>query len=231
MRNLTQYITLVSLLFLFSCSNDDGDGPQIDLSNVDPSIPSLIYPTNNLVCTNFNLEFDWSAASDGDNDSITYVIDIATNSNFSTIVFTTVTSETIRAFTLEKGTTYYWRVKARDSKGNESEYSPTQSFFTEPDAGVNTIPSTPGLISPSLGERVSGTMIALDWDASDVDQNALLYDLYFGDTNPPSLFVENIDVSSFDVTVSPDTVYYWRVVVKDSNQSAAISQVWNFRTE
>ncbi len=230
MKNLAQYITIVIALFLFSCSSDD-NGPQIDLSNLDPSIPSLIYPTNNLVCTNFNLEFDWNVSTDTDGDTVSYVIDIATDSEFATVLFTAVTSETLRAFTLEKGTTYYWRVKARDSEGNESKYSPAQSFFTEPDAGINTIPSTPGLISPSLGERVSGTMIALEWDATDADGDALLYDVYFGNTNPPILFSENIDASTLDVSASPDTVYYWRVVVKDNHQSATIGQVWNFRTE
>jgi len=224
------YILLISSLVLISCSNDDGNDPQIDLSNLDPSIPSLIFPTNNLVCTNFNLEFDWNAATDGDNDSITYVIDIATNSNFGTILFTAVTSATLRTFTLEKGTTYYWRVKARDSEGNESEYSPTQTFFTEPDAGVNTIPSVPELISPPLGDRLSAATITLDWDAKDTEDDALSYDLYFGDTNPPVLFAGNMDMSSIDVPVSSDTVYYWRIVVKDSNQSATLGQVWNFRT-
>ncbi len=224
------YILLVICLLLFSCSNDDG-GPAPDLSNLDPSIPSLIYPTNNLVCTNFNLEFDWSAASDGDNDSITFVIDIATDSEFATVLFTAVTSRTLRAFTLEKGTTYYWRVKARDSEGNESEYSPTQNFFTEPDAGVNTAPTVPELITPLLGERLSGANITLEWTATDSEDDALSYDLYFGDTNPPLLFAENIDVSSFDVTVSPGIVYYWRVVAKDSNQAATMGQLWNFRTE
>lgn len=225
------YILLVSTLFLFSCSNDDDGGPRIDLSNADPSIPGLIFPTNNLVCTNFNLEFDWSAAIDRDNDAITYVIDISTTSNFSTILFTAVTSATTRAFTLEKGTTYYWRVKARDSKGNESAYSPTQSFFTEPDAGVNTAPTVPEVVSPSIGARLSSTAITLEWNAYDSEDDALLYDLYFGDTNPPLLFAEDIDVSSFDVTVSPGTVYYWRVVAKDNNQAVTMGQLWNFRIE
>ncbi len=230
MKNLNLYISIVSVLFLFSCSNDD-NGPRIDLSNVDPSIPGLIYPTNNLLCTNFNLEFDWNVATDTDGDTVSYVIDIATDSEFARVLFTAITSETIRAFTLEKGTTYYWRVKARDSKGNESEYSSTQTFFTEPDAGVNTAPTVPELAGPSQGARLSGTNMILEWTASDSEDDALSYDLYFGDTNPPLLFAEDIDVSTLDVTVSPGTVYYWRVVAKDSNQAATMGQLWNFRTE
>ena len=227
MRNL--FIVILSSLFLLSCSGDDNNVAQF--VNSSPSIPGLVFPTNNLVCTNFNLEFDWNIAVDTDGDSVSYTVDIATDNTFATVLFTATTAETVNTFTLEKGTTYFWRVKAIDSEGNESDYSDTQTFFTEPDAGVNTVPNTPSVVSPSLGERVSGSTITLDWDATDADSDALLYDVYFGDTNPPILVSENIDVSTFDATISANTTYYWRVVVKDSHQSATIGQVWSFRVE
>ncbi|WP_271767122.1 hypothetical protein [Aquimarina algiphila] len=227
MRNF--YIVVLSSLFLFSCSGDDNTVTPI-LDTV-PSIPSLVFPTNNLVCTNFNLEFDWSRVVDGDGDSIQYTIDIATDNTFTPVLFTATTTETVNTFTLEKGTTYFWRVKATDSAGNDSGYSDIQTFFTEPDAGVNTIPNAPVVLSPSLGELVSGTNITLDWDATDEDNDPLTFDLYFGDTNPPVLVSENINVSTFDVIVSANTTYYWRVVVKDDKQGATIGQIWNFRTE
>ncbi|WP_109301664.1 hypothetical protein [Aquimarina sp. AU474] len=231
MRNLKLYIGVVGILLLFSCSGDDNGGNPFFSANGTPDIPGLIFPTNNLVCTNFNLEFDWNTVIDIDGDTVSYVIDIATDSNFAVVVFTATTTATKRTFTLEKGITYYWRVKARDSGGNESGYSTTQSFFTEPEAETNTIPTAPQLISPMQGERISGSTITLDWNATDSEDDALSYDLYLGDTNPPVLFSDNINVSTLDVTVSPGTVYYWRVVVKDTQQSAAIGQVWNFKTE
>ncbi len=154
MRNLKLYIAVVGISLLFSCSGDDNGGNPFFSANGTPDIPGLIFPTNNLVCTNFNLEFDWNTVIDIDGDTVTYVIDIAADSSFEAIVFTAITTDTKRTFTLEKGVTYYWRVKARDSAGNESEYSPTQSFFTEPEAGTNTIPTAPQLISPMQGERI-----------------------------------------------------------------------------
>ncbi len=231
MKNINLYILLLSSLFLFSCGGSDDGGAGPSSSNVAPTVPKLVFPTNNLVCTNFNLEFDWDAATDSNGDAISYTVDISESETFSTLLFTTTTIETVNTVTLEKGTTYFWRVKASDSEGNESIYSDTQTFFTEPDAAVNTVPNAPSVVVPTLGERVSGSSITLDWGASDVDQDPLLYDLYFGDTNPPVLISENITVSTFDVSVSANTTYYWRVVVKDSHQSATIGQVWNFRTE
>ncbi|WP_282079608.1 hypothetical protein [Aquimarina algiphila] len=75
------------------------------------------------------------------------------------------------------------------------------------------------------------TDIILDWDATDEDNDPLTFDLYFGDTNPPVLVSENINVSTFDVTVLANTAYYWRVVVKDDKQGATVGQIWNFRVE
>ncbi|WP_025743939.1 fibronectin type III domain-containing protein [Aquimarina pacifica] len=233
MKNIRIYITLVSIALLFSCSNDDNGGGTIPITsqNGAPAIPDLVFPANNLTCTNFNLEFDWNTVTDPDGDEVNYIIEIATDNNFTTVLFTAVTSETIRTFNLEKGITYFWRVKARDTNDNESEYSETQSFFTEPDASIDILPSTPQLIGPTIGARVSGSTISLDWETTDVDRDTILYDIYFGDTNPPTLFSEGKEISILDVAISPNTVYYWQVVIKDNNQNASIGQVWNFRTE
>ncbi|GAA4279142.1 fibronectin type III domain-containing protein [Aquimarina mytili] len=233
MKSVKLYIAVIGITLLFSCSGDD-DGavsPGSVSGNEAPVTPSLVFPINNETCTNFDLELDWNIATDPDGDVVSYVVEIAGDNNFNTVVFTTTTTSTQTIFTLEKGTTYYWRVKARDSEGNESAFSEPQSFVTEPDAGLNTIPTVATLVSPSLGATLSGSTVDLEWAASDADGDALSYDLYFGDTNPPILFAENLDTNTINVSVSPDTIYYWRVTVKDTNQGATIGQVWNFRTE
>lgn len=224
------FIILVSLSTLLSCSGDDDRGGAISI-NETPGIPDLVFPTNGLTCTNFNLEFDWNSVTDPNGDTVSYVIDLAADDSFTNIVFTAVTTEIFRTFTLEKGVTYYWRVKARDSQGSESAYSVTQSFFTEPDAGVNTLPTAASIENPSLGEELSQSSTTLSWTASDVDEDVLSYDVYFGDTNPPSLVAENLETTTFEVTLSANTTYYWQVVVKDANEGAVIGQVWDFRTE
>ena len=229
MRSIKRYMALVSMVALLSCSNDNNGGgaPQ----NVDPTIPVLVFPTNNLTCTSIDLGFSWNASTDADGDTISYVIEISTDPGFGSVAFTVNTTQRTRTFDLKKGVTYFWRVKARDSQGNESAYSSPQSFFTEPDAAINTLPNAPTLVSPGIGSRITGASITLDWDATDADGDALSYDVYFGDTDSPVLVEEGMTASELEVSVSPSTIYYWRVVVKDSNQNASMSQLWNFRTE
>lgn len=222
---------MLAILLLVSCEADDDTGAPPVIANEAPTVPKLVFPINNEACTNFNLEFDWDSATDNDQDEIRYIIDVAENDRFSTILFTESTSQTVNTFTLSKGTTYFWRVKAIDSQGNESAYAPVESFFTEPEAGVNTIPNTPTIVSPLLGERLSATTITLDWDATDADNDLLTYDVYFGETNPPVLLSQNVDVTTFDVSVLPDKTYYWRIVVKDNHQGTAIGQLWRFKSE
>ncbi|WP_106790865.1 hypothetical protein [Aquimarina sp. Aq78] len=231
MKNILYFI-LLGLCVLLSCSREEfsDEGPKPEPVNETPTIPNLIFPANNQVCTNFKLTFDWEASLDGNGDAIAYQIDIATNDTFDNILFSIITSETTRAFNLEKGITYYWRVKAIDSKQSESEYSEVHTFFTEPNAGINHIPFSPSVTSPKPGDAVSGNTITLDWDSTDSDGDPLLYDLYFGTTNPPILLAQDFSVSNFDVSVSPNTTYYWRVVAKDDKQGVAIGRVWNFTT-
>ncbi len=228
------YIILLSVFILFSCSDEEFESIEIDYPfniELNPSVPGLIHPTNNLICTNFNLEFEWVKSVSDLKNSITYTIEIASDNRFNNILFWANTSQTNTTFNLEKGTTYFWRVKAIDEKGYESTYSRIYTFFTEPEAGVNTIPHSPIAVAPIIGTTITGTNATLDWNATDSDGNPLLFDIYFGESNPPQLLAENLNVMTLDVQIEANKTYYWRVVAKDNNQGVAIGRVWNFRTE
>lgn len=219
-------ITILSLVFLLSCSGDD-NGSSI-VVNASPDTPDLVFPINNAVCTNVNLKFDWDAVVDPEGTTVSYLIDIATDADFATVLFTATTTESIQTFNLEKGIQYYWRVKARDSEGNESPYSENQSFSTEANAEVNTIPTVPTVAFPQNGGMATSGTVSLSWDATDADSDTLVYDIYFGETNPPELVTENLTITSFEVSVTNGVQYYWRVAVKDNHQNVTVGQVWNF---
>jgi len=233
MRNLL-YITALSIS-LWSCGGGGGDEPTP--VNTAPTIPTLVYPTNNLLCIDNVVNFQWNASTDDEGDTITYEIQVAKDNLFAQIAHTLTSNTASQSVSLEKGIAYYWRVKATDSKSASSNYSATYSFYTEGVGITNYLPFSPVLVSPALDEvvNVNGTTptIALQWTAIDVDTNdTLTYDVYFGTANPPTIVTSvNQNTSTLNKTVSPSTTYYWKVTVKDSQGGQTMGQVWSFTTD
>lgn len=228
------YLASIALLFI-SCggSGSDEPTPTPEPTNTAPTVPSLVAPTNSLLCINNVVNFEWSASTDAENNPIVYQLQIATDNQFAQIVSTTDVSSRTQAVTLDKGKAYYWRVKATDSKNASSAYSSTFSFYTEGVAVANHLPFLPELIQPEINTTVSGTTAILKWFASDVDvTDVLTYDVYLGTTNPPTVKVgENKTTPLFEVTsLQATTIYFWRVVVKDNKGGETRGSVWNFRT-
>ena len=131
--------------------------------------------------------------------------------------------------TLEYGTTYYWRIVAKDANGSAS--ASTWSFTTG-DAPCVAAPTSAVISSPANGAGDVSINAVLTWTGG-VSQCAGLtatYDVYFGTTNPPELDHNNGSTKNWDPgTLAYSTTYYWKVVAKDANGSAPAS-VWSFTT-
>ena len=200
--------------------------------NKAPSSTSQSAPSNNLLCIDNTVSFEWTASTDPDGDSISYEIQIATDNQFTQNVQNLTSSSTSTSVGLEKGVAYYWRVRAKDSKGATSSYSSIFSFYTEGDGVSNHLPFSPSVVIPSLNEVVQTTNTTLQWDASDVDNDPLTFDVYFDTVNPPTTKVsENQTTKTFEVTLESSKVYYWKVVVKDDIGGITIGQIWSFKTD
>ncbi len=225
------YSVFVGFL-LFSCSGNDSSSTP-ETSNTAPSVPTLTAPTNNKLCIDNVVSFEWNASTDAENNPIIYQIQIATDNQFTQIIKTAEGSSIGQTTTLNKGTAYYWRVKATDSKNSSSNYSSTYSFYTEAEAVANHLPFLPQLVQPETNSFINTTTATLKWTASDVDTNDILvFDVYFGTTNPPTAKVgSNLASTSLNTnTLQPATNYYWKVVVKDNKGGETTGQVWNFKT-
>lgn len=232
MRKFIYTITALSTL-LWSCGGGGDTLTPPPVTNNTPSIPTLTYPTANLLCIDNVINFEWNASTDSDEDAITYQLQIAKNNQFSPIAQEFNITETAQEITLDIGTAYYWRVKATDNKSASSNYSSVFSFYTEGVGITNHLPFTPVLVSPTINSVQTGTPVNLQWTASDVDTaDTLTYDVYFGTANPPTVITSaNQSPSSLSKTVSASTTYYWKVVVKDGKGGQTIGQVWNFVTD
>lgn len=220
-------------LLIFSCSSSGGEDPIIEpeKKNSVPSVPTLVYPTNNLLCIDNVLEFKWNKSNDSDGDAITYKIDVSKDNQFSQIDFTSNVSSINKTFTLEKGIAYYWRVKAIDNKNESSNYSSVFNLYTEGNGISNHLPYAPQLVSPLNNAIETGGGVNLEWTASDVDEDdSLTFDVYFGTNNPPDLVSESQTELTLNRTVVNASNYYWKVVVKDDKGGETIGQIWSFST-
>ncbi len=57
------------------------------------------------------------------------------------------------------------------------------------------------------------------------------YDVYFGDSMPPALVSYNQSGITYDPgTLNNNTVYYWKIVTKDSHGGSSVGEVWSFET-
>jgi hypothetical protein len=230
---MKKYSYYILSLILCSCSSGSGDdtSPPPDVTNVAPTIPTLVYPTNNLLCINNTLDFEWNASTDSNNDNITYTIQVSKDNQFAQIDFASTTLSTIHTFTLEIGIAYYWRVKATDSNNASSNFSSTYNLYTEGEGVSNYLPFSPELVSPLLNTIQQSGTINLEWIGSDTDNDPLTFDVYFGTENPPTTLVsENQNETNINVNTISASDYYWKVVVKDDKGGITIGQVWNFKT-
>jgi len=219
-------VFFLSLIVFSSCSSDSEE-------NSAPTTPSLSYPTNNLVCINNTIKFEWTASTDADNNPISYTVEIATNNSFSQNLTTANTAAISKEFTLDKGKLYYWRVKSTDSENESSSYSAVNSFYTEAAVVINHLPFAPVLTSPTLNYVTTAGSVSLKWTATDADATDVLkYDVYFGMTNPPTVKVAtDISLKTYTVNAATAGDYYWKVVVNDNNGGYTEGQVWNFKTK
>jgi len=232
-RNLV-YIALI-LGITISCSKggDDGGTPPAPKENIVPTVPVQLYPLNNTLCINNNVSFEWKASTDADGDALSYVVEVSESSSFTSLAFTAVSYSTAKLISLTKGKSYYWRIKAKDTKNGESAYSSVSQFLTEGEGVSNHLPFAPELVAPQLHAEIDGTSTTLSWTASDVDNDDLTFDVYL-DTNasPTTKVSENQSSTTFAATgLTASTRYYFKVVVKDDKGGATVGQVWSFSTK
>ncbi|GAB7258038.1 hypothetical protein [Polaribacter sp. OB-PA-B3] len=229
MRKLL-YIFICSMIYSSCSKNDDGDlNPSTDSI---PSAPSLVYPAQNQLCIDNTLEFKWNTSTNDDGSSVVYIFEIAADNQFSTTIVSEVQTSLSKIVTLDKGLAYYWRVKAKSSKGIESDYSNISQFYTEEIPNSNNLPFSPDNVTPFVGQNFDGiNTLDLQWTASDVDNDPLKYDVYFGkNKNDLKLMLENTEQTLLTVIAdSPQTTYYWQVTVKDDKGGETNSPIWNFK--
>jgi hypothetical protein len=80
-----------------------------------------------------------------------------------------------------------------------------------------------------LAENVSFNLTLL-WNATDSNNDSLLYNLYFGINSSPEVFSENIEETNYSLyNLNNYTTYYWQIIVRDIYNETE-SPIWEFIT-
>ena len=97
---------------------------------------------------------------------------------------------------------------------------------------INHPPSEPSSPYPTNGATNVAITTTLSWQCSDIDGDAITYDIYFGITSNPPKIASNITTSSFNPgTLQYSITYYWRIVAWDEHGAKNESDLWHFTTE
>ncbi len=218
---------LLILLLTLACSKDDGGNPS-------PVAALLIFPDNNQECnqgvdistTQSTVTFRWAASNNTDS----YDVVLKNLNTQNTTSHSSLTNEL--AITIQKGTPYSWYVISENLNAVETAQSETWKFYNAGDPIDSYAPFPADLVSPAMGSILTGiTSQSLSWSGSDIDNDIVSYDVYFGTANPPTMLEVNTASTSVNVTVAAVNTYYWRVVTKDSQGNNSQSEIFEFRVE
>ncbi len=194
-------------------------------SNSPPIAPHSPSPAHGeqLVLPNANLAW---GSGDIDGDPIVYDVYFGTSSP-PPLLAAQHTEPTFEPGMLTDGTTYFWRIVARDLPNTETS-GPEWSFTTRV---VNLPPNAPTIVYPTSPSQGLPLSLTLDWSATHPDGQLIRFDIYFGTQSPPPLVVSNAMPSEYPVSgLAYATQYFWKIVVQDQLGAEAAGPVWTFTT-
>jgi hypothetical protein len=209
-------------------------GPAWDFTttfvpNNPPYVPSSPNPQNHANGIDINSDLSWTGGDPDPGDTVTYDIYFGSISP-PPLVSLGHTSSTYDPGTLSYTTTYYWKIISWDNRG-ASTPGPLWDFNTSsvPD-NPPYVPSSPNPINHASGVGITAN---LGWMGGDPDAgDTVLYDVYFGTSNPPPKVVSN-QSGTFYVpgTMNYQTTYNWKIIAWDNHGASSSGPVWDFTTE
>jgi len=204
-----------------------------------PQDPALMLPSNSSE-TKSEAFLDWYDVTDP-SQPVAYNLQVASDQNFSSLVLVkeglteseyNLTGEE-RLVAIGEPALYFWRVKAIDSAGNESEWTAPWSFY------INT-PPVPLLLSPAPDCKTD-TEVSFNWQAvSSLNPPVTYHFQIAADPDFVSIIFEKTDLLLSDYLLTEEDElelereipYYWRIKAIDSaNNESAWSTPGSFTIE
>jgi len=227
-------LLMIGTGFVFSGCGKKGDAGSGTKS---PSKPVLILPAQNSVCVSgtgqsgsqSSIFFSWNAAANADEYEIT-IKNLQTGTKLSK----TVTANQI-SVELPVNAPYSWQVVSGSKNTSGKAESDTWKFYSSGPGIVSHAPFPATASQPFDGGAVQAVnnRISLSWIGADADDDIMDYDIYLG-TNAasPSLLQSHVTGASInDVQITPNTMYYWKVVTRDRQNNISTSDIFQFKVK
>ena len=198
--------------------------------NTPPNPPTNPLPPNGATDQETNLTLTWLALDPDPGDSLKYDVYFDRLNPPTTLVGSNQRDAFLTRSGLSTGTTYYWRIVVKDSRGGVTG-GPVWSFTTR---GIpNDPPNTPSNPFPPDGATSQPTFLTISWSGGDPNPgDTVYYDVYFDTLNPP---VTRVSVGQTGTTFPRSglnliTTYYWNIVATDNHGAQTQGPVWRFTT-
>lgn len=221
---------LVPVFLLQACGKETSNPPLPQK----PTAVQLIFPYENYLCnvgtnvspTESTVLFEWEKATNADN------YNLVLKDGTTGVITSHQTSDNKIPIVLKRGTPYIWYVISKSNAVPDTAHSTTWKFWNAAAVVQSYAPFPAEIISPTMSERVSTTAneIKLEWKGSDVDNDIIGYDVYFDTTASPKKIESDLKDSFLDnIPITPNTIYYWKVITKDSKGNESGSGVFQFK--
>lgn len=228
------YMSLTAIIFLYACGgSDEGTTPEEPEVILPPTSSNLIFPENNTECntgeilndTQSRVNFQWTASENTD----TYEINIINLNTNNVQKSTSSSNEAI--INLLRGAPYEWYVISKNTGTNVTAESSRFRFYNE-GIGVQDYAPFPAVaVKPTRGQSLSSPLdIQLEWNATDIEDEELIYEVYFGTTKTNiNLILTTTENNSETLNLETNTTYYWQIKSIDQNNNTSISEIFEFK--
>jgi len=194
---------------------------------------TLVFPENNTECnegkiindTQSEVTFRWNEAELAN----TYEVVLE---NLNTDVKTTIESNTNSTnIIIERGTAYKWYVTSLSDIGDATAKSEEWKFYNAGVGTLNYAPFPADIVAPENGSTLTGSTVNLEWSGSDIDNDIVDFEIFFGSDNPPTESLGSVTENSITATISSGNTYYWMVKTNDETGNSSTSDVFHFSAE
>ena len=223
-------IVVLALIVILSCGRDK-DLEELVL--IEPTAVELTFPENNSVCITGEIisdnisrvTFTWNPAQVGE----TYQLTITNLITEQSQQFETGINEI--SLEIARGVPFSWFVSTFLGGSPTEAISETFYFYNAGEGITGYIPFPALLVNPQPGSILPANQneVSLSWTSSDLDDDIVGYDIYFGIQNPPPLFQEQLSETVLNnVSVNDGTLYYCRIITRDSQANESASDIFQF---